>query len=78
MLFSGPLTTGRLVRVGLRAPNSAIDTYGSFAHIDFTSGNVARSLVPFVHQDFMNVTVLKVGRRKEEGEGGSSAPLAAK
>ena len=74
MLLSGPRAIGRLVRVRSRAPNVVVDTYGSFSHRDFTSGNVADSLVPFVHQDFVNVAVLKVGGRKEEG-GGSGAPL---
>ena len=58
-----------MVRVGSRAPNAAVDTYGSFAHTDITGGNVASSLVPFNHQDLVKVTVLKVGGRKEEGEG---------
>ena len=69
MLLSGPCTVGRLVRVRSRAPNAAVDTYGSFAHIDFTGGNVAASLVPFNHQDLVKVTVLKVGGRKGEGVG---------
>ena len=60
---------GRLVRVMSRAPNVAVDTYGSFAHKDFTGGNVASSLVPFSHQDLVKVTVLKVGGRKGEGVG---------
>ena len=79
MLLSGPRAIGRLVRVGSRAPNVVVETYGSFAHRDFTSGNVADSLVPFVHHDFMNITVLKVGGRKEEGGGnGSQLPWQPK
>ena len=69
MLLSGPCTVGRLVKISSRAPNATIDTYGSFAHIDFTGGNVAASLVPINHQDLVKVTVLKVGGRKGEGVG---------